>query len=170
MSWCFVAVFLIGIGFTCKKNFRRTFQRLLGRKPRRFCDQLTLSIIQVLAHFPGISQNLPENVSIFFAKMIDLSPLTHFFKLAPFRSPLTDLIDFGMTGKVLTSATRRCSPFLDSVSPIWIKQKQNSLIGCWAPTACNLWPISAVVSTTNGRPQRSQTPFRSAFLDHFSLL
>ena len=43
--------FLIGIDVICKKNFRKTFQRLLGRKPRRFCDQLTFSIIQVFAHF-----------------------------------------------------------------------------------------------------------------------
>ena len=56
------------------------------------------------------------------------------FKWAPFRSPLTDLIDFGMAGKLLTSATRRCSPFVDSVSRIWIKPKE-SLIGCWTPTA-----------------------------------
>ena len=34
---------------------------------------------------------------------------------------------------------------------------------------CNLWPISAVASTTNGRLQRSQPPFRSAFLGQFSL-
>ena len=39
-----------------------------------------------------------------------------------------------MAGKLLTSATRRCSPFVDSVSRIWIKPKK-SLIGCWAPTA-----------------------------------
>ena len=45
-----------------------------------------------------------------------------------------DLIDFGMAGKLLTSAARRCSPFVDSASRIWIKQKK-SLIGCWAPTA-----------------------------------
>ena len=72
-----VAVFfLIGIGFICKKNFRKTFQRLLGRIPKCFCDQLTFSITQVLTHFPGISQNLRENVSIFFAKFIDLCLLT----------------------------------------------------------------------------------------------
>ena len=52
MNWCLVAVFfLIGIGFICKKNFRKTFQRLLGRIPRCFCDQLTFSITQVLTHF-----------------------------------------------------------------------------------------------------------------------
>ena len=39
-----------------------------------------------------------------------------------------------MAGKLLTSATRWCSPFVDSVSRIWIKLKI-SLIGCWAPTA-----------------------------------
>ena len=60
--------------------------------------------------------------------------LTTFFKLALFWSPLTDVIDFVMAGKLLTSATRRCSPFVDSVSRIWIKPKK-SLIGCWAPTA-----------------------------------
>ena len=66
--------------------------------------------------------------------MVQTSKTDHFFKLAPFWSPLTDLIDFGMAGKLLTSATRRCSPFVDSVSHIWIKPKK-SLIGCWAPTA-----------------------------------
>ena len=66
--------------------------------------------------------------------MVQTSKTDHFFKLAPFWSPLTDLIDFGMAGKLLTSATRRCSPFVDSVSRIWIKPKK-SLIGCWPPTA-----------------------------------
>ena len=66
--------------------------------------------------------------------MVRTSQTDHFFKLAPFWSPLTDLIDFDMAGKLLTSATRRCSPFVDSVSRIWIKPKK-SLIGCWAPTA-----------------------------------
>ena len=66
--------------------------------------------------------------------MVQTSKTDHFFKLAPFWSPLMDLIDFGMAGKLLTSATRRCSPFVDSVSLIWIKPKK-SLIGCWAPTA-----------------------------------
>ena len=66
--------------------------------------------------------------------MVRTSKTDHFFKLAPFLSPLPDLIDFGMAGKLLTSATRRCSPFVDSVSRIWIKPKK-SLIGCWAPTA-----------------------------------
>ena len=66
--------------------------------------------------------------------MVRASKTDHFFKLAPFWSPLTDLIDFDMAGKLLTSATRRCSPFVDSVSRIWIMPKK-SLIGCWAPTA-----------------------------------
>ena len=66
--------------------------------------------------------------------MVRTSKTDHFFKLAPFRSPLTALIDFGIAGKLLTSATRWCSPFVDSVSRIWIKPKK-SLIGCWAPTA-----------------------------------
>ena len=38
--------------------------------------------------------------------MVQTSKTDHFFKLAPFWSPLTDLIDFGMAGKLLTSATR----------------------------------------------------------------
>ena len=38
--------------------------------------------------------------------MVQTSKTDHFFKLAPFRSPLTDLIDFGIAGKLLTSATR----------------------------------------------------------------
>ena len=50
--------------------------------------------------------------------MVQTSKTDHFFKLAPFWSPLKDLIDFGMAGKLLTSATRRCSPFVDSVSRI----------------------------------------------------
>ena len=66
--------------------------------------------------------------------MEQTSKTDHFFKLAPFLSPLTDFIDFGIAGKLLTSATRRCSLFVDSVSSIWIKPKK-SLIGCWAPTA-----------------------------------
>ena len=66
--------------------------------------------------------------------MVQTSKTDHFFKLAPFWSPLTDLIDFGMAGKLLTSATRWCSPFVDSVPRIWIKPKK-SLIGCWAPMA-----------------------------------
>ena len=66
--------------------------------------------------------------------MVQTSKTDHFFKSAPFRSLLADLIDFGMAGKLLTSATRRCSPFVDSVSRIWIMPKR-SLIGCWAPTA-----------------------------------
>ena len=66
--------------------------------------------------------------------MVQTSKTDHFFKLAPFWSPLTDLIDFGMAGKLLPSANRWCSPFVDSVSRIWIKPKK-SLIGCWAPTA-----------------------------------
>ena len=66
--------------------------------------------------------------------MVQTSKTDHFFKLAPFWSPLKDLIDFGMAGKLLTLATRWCSPFVDSMSRIWIKPKK-SLIGCWAPTA-----------------------------------
>ena len=41
-----------------------------------------------------------------FRAMVRTSKTDHFFKLAPFWSPLTDLIDFGMAGKLLTSATR----------------------------------------------------------------
>ena len=71
---------------------------------------------------------------LFSGGMVQTSKTDHFFKLAPFWSPLRDLIDFGMAGKLLTSATRWCSPFVDSVSCIWIKPKK-PLIGCWAPTA-----------------------------------
>ena len=76
--------------------------------------------------------------------MVQTSKTYHFFKLAPFRYPLTDLIDFGIAGKLLTSATRRCSQFVDSVSRIWIKTKK-SLIGCWGPTVAAFWPISAIL-------------------------
>ena len=64
--------FLIGNGFTCTKNFRKTFQRLLGRKPRRFCDQLTFLIIQVFAHFLEFLKICPKMFPLFFAKMINL--------------------------------------------------------------------------------------------------
>ena len=90
--------------------------------------------------------------------MVRTSKTDHFFKLAPFWSPLTDLIDFGMAGKLLTSATRWCSPFVDSVSRIWIKPKK-SLIGCWAPTA-----------TTFGQsapPRVQQTAGRNGHNRHF---
>ena len=75
LSSCF---FLTGkpIGFTCKKNFRKTFQRLLGRIPRRFCDQLTFSIIQVFTHFLELLKICPKMFPFFFAKMIDLCLLT----------------------------------------------------------------------------------------------
>ena len=53
--------------------------------------------------------------------MVQTSKTDHFFKLAPFWSPLKDLIDFGMAGKLLTLATRWCSPFVDSMSRIWIR-------------------------------------------------
>ena len=69
-----------------------------------------------------------------FSSLVQTSKTYHFLKLAPFRSPLTGLIDFGMAGKLLTSATRRCSPFLDSVPRLWLNPKK-SLIACWAPTA-----------------------------------
>ena len=42
----------------------------------------------------------------FGTAMVRIRKTDHFFKLAPFWSPLTDLIDFGMAGKLLTSATR----------------------------------------------------------------
>ena len=88
--------------------------------------------------------------------------------MAPFRSPLTDLIDFGMPGKLLVSATRGCSSFVDSVSRIRIKPKKVTdwLLGS---NGYNLWPTTAVGSTTNSWPQQSQPPFRSAFLGQFSL-
>ena len=83
--------------------------------------------------------------------MVQTSKTDHFFKLAPFCSPLTDLIDFGMAGKLLTSATRWCSPFVDSVSRIWIKPKK-SLIGCWAPTATTFGQSApSPVQLTTGR-------------------
>ena len=61
MNWCLVAVFfLIGIGFICKKNFRKTFQRLLGRILRCFCEQLTFSITEVLTHFVEFLKIYPK--------------------------------------------------------------------------------------------------------------
>ena len=64
----FSLFFLIGIGFTCKKIFRKTFQRLLGRKPRRFCDQLTFSIIQVFAYFLDFLKICPKMFPFFWLK------------------------------------------------------------------------------------------------------
>ena len=81
----------------------------------------------------GLANSSRTDPAVSFS-MVQTSKTDHFFKLAPFWSPLPDLIDFGMAGKLLTSATRWCSPFVDSVSRIWIKPKK-SLIGCWAPTA-----------------------------------
>ena len=89
----------------------------------RMCIQYTPTLV-----------NQQSNFKTGPVSMVQTSKTDHFLKLAPFWSPLTDLIDFGMDGKLLTSAIRRCSPFVDSVSRIWIKPKI-SLIGCWAPTA-----------------------------------
>ena len=58
--------FLIGIGFTCKKNFRKTSQRLLGRKPRRFLWSTNVIDNSSFRLFPGISQNLPGKCFHFF--------------------------------------------------------------------------------------------------------
>ena len=69
MNGCLVAIFfLIGIGFICKKNFRKTFQRLLERIPRRFCDQLTFSIIQVSTHFLEFLKICPKMFPFFSLK------------------------------------------------------------------------------------------------------
>ena len=65
LSSCF---FLIGIGFISKKNFRKTFQRLLGRIPRCFCDQLTFSITQVLTHFLEFLKICPKMFPFFSLK------------------------------------------------------------------------------------------------------
>ena len=76
MNGCSVAVFfLIGFRFIWKKNFRKTFQRLLGRISRRVCDQLSFSMIQV-SHISWNFSKSARKVSIFFAKMIDLCLLT----------------------------------------------------------------------------------------------
>ena len=72
LSSCF---FLIGFRFIWKKNFRKTFQGLLGRIPRRVCDQLTFSMIQV-SHISWNFSKSARKVSHFFAKMIDLCLLT----------------------------------------------------------------------------------------------
>ena len=57
--------FIIDIGFTCKKNSRKTFQRLFGRNPRLFVINSNFRSFKFHT-FPGISQNLNENVSIFY--------------------------------------------------------------------------------------------------------
>ena len=91
-----------------------------------FCRSAATFYFDVLVLSCPLVKDWPDSVQT--------SKTDHSFKLAPFRSPLTDLIDFGMAGKLLTSATQRCPSFVDSVSRIWIKPKK-SLIGCWAPTA-----------------------------------
>ena len=66
LSSCFF--FLIGIEFICKKSFRKTFQRLLGKIPRCFCDQLTFSITQVLTHFLEFLKICPKMFPFFSLK------------------------------------------------------------------------------------------------------
>ena len=94
--------------------------------------------------------------------------LTTLLKLALFWSPLKDLIGFGMAGKLLTSATRWCSPFVDSVSRNWKKPKK-SLIGCWAPMATTFGQSApSRVQLTAGR-NGHYCPFWAAVLGQFSL-
>ena len=66
-----MAVFLIGIGFTCKKNSRKTFQRLLGRKPRHFCDQVKCSIYPSFSHISWVK--ICPKMFPFLSKMIHMS-------------------------------------------------------------------------------------------------
>ena len=75
MNGCCSCFFFIDFRFIWKKNFRKTFQRLLGRIPRRVCDQLTFSMIQVSHIFWNFSKSA-RKVSLFSAKMIDLCLLT----------------------------------------------------------------------------------------------
>ena len=112
--------------------------------------RLTLACEIIRYRLVQVRQNLKITYTLYWQTMVQTSKTDHFFKLAPFWSPLTDLIDFGMAGKLLTSATRRCSPFVDSVK---------SLIGCWAPTA-----------TTFGQsapPRVQQTAGRNGHNRHF---
>ena len=78
MNGCLVAAFffLIDIGFICKKNFGKTFQRLLGRIPRHFCDQLKFSTTHVFTHLLEFLKICPKMFPFFYAKMIDLCLLT----------------------------------------------------------------------------------------------
>ena len=68
--------FLIGIGFTCTRNFRKTFQRLFGRKSRRFCDELEYFWSFKFSH---ISWNFSKSAWKWlplFGKMMDICLLT----------------------------------------------------------------------------------------------
>ena len=76
------------------------------------------SFVPLVFTTSGIASSAATVVLKRLAAMVQTSKTDHFFKLAPVWSPSTDLIDFGMAGKLLTSATRRCSPFVDSVSRI----------------------------------------------------
>ena len=67
--------FLLALDSPVRKTSGRLFQRPFGRKLIRFCNQLEFSPSFKFHTFPGISQNLPENVS-FFSEIIDLCLLT----------------------------------------------------------------------------------------------
>ena len=75
MNVCSVAVFSHWFSVHLKEKLQEDFQRLLGRIPRRVCDQLTFSVIQV-SHISWNFSKSARKVSIFFAKMIDLCLLT----------------------------------------------------------------------------------------------
>ena len=73
LSSCY---FLIGIGFICKKIFRKNIPDTACKNTEVFSWSINIFNNSSFNTFPGISQNMPENVSIFFAKMIDLCLLT----------------------------------------------------------------------------------------------
>ena len=69
-----------------------------------------------------------------------------------------------MAGKLLTSATRRCSPFVYSVSRIWTKPKK-SLISCLAPTAATFGQSApSEVQPTAGRNGHNRHFVRSSLV------
>ena len=73
LSSCF---FLIGIGFIWKKKLQEDIPETAWKNTEVFLWSIDIFINSSFDTFPGISQNLPENVPIFFAKMIDLCLLT----------------------------------------------------------------------------------------------
>ena len=65
LSSCF---FLTGkpIGFTCKKKLQEDFPETAWKNTEAFLWSINIFNNSSFYTFPGTSQNLPENVSIFF--------------------------------------------------------------------------------------------------------
>ena len=78
MNGYLVAVyFLIGIGTDSSvRKLQEDFPETAWKNTKAFLWSMSIFNNSSFNTFPGISQNLPENVSFFFAKMIDLCLLT----------------------------------------------------------------------------------------------